>query len=330
MLKLILFLLFTQLTGSTVFSQRIDILASGRETSLRGLSVVSDRVIWVCGSNGTVARSADSGHSWHWMKPSRFADADFRDIHAYNDSEALVLGVTRPAVILKTRDGGRNWQVVFQSDDDSLFLDAMELSGPEGLLLGDPVQGKIFLARTTDSGQNWTRLNDPPSASAGEAFFAASGSNICLLPHGRYAFVSGGLSSRLFLDSLSYKLSLNQGKVTTGANSISVSPSNPNSAFITGGDFNDDRSNAGNSLLVQLNPFSQKKPVQPPHGYRSCVDWVNAHDLVACGTSGIDWSSDGGMHWRLISDKGFHVCRKSPGSNLIFLAGPKGTIGRLQ
>ena len=45
----------------------INILDSGRKTSIRGLSVVDDDIIWASGSSGTVARSIDGGKTFEWL-----------------------------------------------------------------------------------------------------------------------------------------------------------------------------------------------------------------------------------------------------------------------
>jgi hypothetical protein len=108
-----------------------------------------------------------------------------------------------------------------------------------------------------------------------------------------------------------------------------VNPENQNRAFIVGGDFSNDTLQKGNSLLINLYPFSQKTPIVPPHGYRSCVEYLSQNRLICCGKSGVDISNDGGMRWSLISDKSFHVCRKSKNGNAVFLAGPNGSIGLL-
>ena len=45
---------------------KLEILTSGTKTSLRGLSVVNDQVIWVSGSNGTIGKSTNGGKDWKW------------------------------------------------------------------------------------------------------------------------------------------------------------------------------------------------------------------------------------------------------------------------
>jgi photosystem II stability/assembly factor-like uncharacterized protein len=39
---------------------------------------------------------------------------------------AIIMGVDAPAYILRTVDGGENWQVVFENKTNGMFLDAME------------------------------------------------------------------------------------------------------------------------------------------------------------------------------------------------------------
>lgn len=311
--------------------QQIQMLSSGRAVSLRGLSAVNDQVIWVSGSGGTVGLSTDGGKNWKWMPVPRYFQSDFRDIEAFNSREAIIMGITNPAVILRTTDGGNHWDTVFEDSSKSVFLDAMDITGDRVVLLGDPQQGIMFIAESTDRGKSWKKRVPPAfdSVSTGETFFAASGSNIHYFSNNRYCLVSGGIKSNLYLSNGRYPLSLIQGKETTGANSISVNPSDQNQAFITGGDFSQDTLSAGNSLLIQFFPFRQRIPANPPHGYRSCVEYISASKMICCGTTGVDISEDGGNHWKHISDDGFHVCRKSKGGYKVFLAGAQGHISCL-
>ncbi len=331
MSKMLLALLLFTLPAVLLQAQRIKLLTSGRPVSLRGLSVVDDRVIWVSGSGGTVGLSTDAGENWKWIQVPRYEKTDFRDIEAFSDQEAIVMGITQPAVILRTIDGGKNWTTTFEDSAKSVFLDAMDFSGNEALLIGDPDKGKIFLLRSADGGRNWEKsMSGSENAANGEAFFAASGSNIRIITGGGYAFVSGGKESCLYLPSGRYPLLLNKGKETTGANSIAINPAYPNEAFIVGGDFSHDTARYRNSLRIQFHPFVQTPPATPPHGYRSCVEYLNDKQIICCGTSGVDFSPDGGLNWVLISDRGFHICRKSKTGKSVFLAGSKGSIALME
>ncbi len=313
-------------------AQQIHVLSMGNPSSLRGLCAVNDRIIWVSGSEGTVGVSRDGGISWKWITILHYEKTDFRDVEAFSEQEAVIMGTTDPAVILKTRDGGDTWISVLKDTSRALFLDAMDFSGNKGILLGDPIKNQVFLAQSDDYGDSWKVIEsgDRPLSVSGEAFFAASGSNIKWLGNDQYAFVSGGKQSALYMNhSGKYPLSLSQGKESTGANSIAVNPGDTNQGFIAGGDFSKDSIIAGNAVLIRFHPFHQQIPPRPPHGYRSCVEYVSNKMLVSCGTSGVDISEDGGMNWKLISKEGFHVCRKAKSGNRIFLAGNKGTIAWL-
>jgi hypothetical protein len=318
------------LLSFSIQAQHLQLLDSGKAVSLRGLSVVNDQVLWVSGSEGTVGLSTNGGISWKWTRVAHYEKSDFRDIEAFSDREAVIMGITEPAVILFTADGGETWTTAFEDDSKTAFLDAMDFSGEHAAVVGDPVRSQIFFAESTDRGKRW-KINLHSGIMAtepGESFFAASGSNIQHLQDGSWALVSGGKKSCIYLGSSRIPLLITQGRETAGANSIAINPVNRNKAFIVGGDFKQDTSQSGNSLLIQISPFSQKAPVIPPHGYRSCVEYISETQLICCGTSGVDISYDGGLHWKLISDKSFHVCRKSKTGNAVFLAGSQGKIAR--
>jgi hypothetical protein len=323
-----------------IFSQDpfIEIVSSGTKSSLRGLSVVNDNIIWVSGSNGTVGRSTNAGKNWKWMTVNGFEKSDFRDIEAFDGSTALIMAVGEPAYILKTIDGGENWRVVYENKTKGMFLDAMDFANNrEGIVIGDPIDGKIFIAKTNDTGNTWEELdNDPerPSADKGEAFFAASGSNVKLFANDDYFMVSGGLRSRLFTNKRAIFIPLLQGKETTGANAIDVFddgiPNKPgNRMIVVGGDFNADSLNHKNCFYTTNGGRTWLEPATPPHGYRSSVEYLSKKDVLSCGLNGVDYSSDGGKNWKWISKEGFHVCKIARLGTAIFLAGANGKIGKL-
>src|SRR5438874_4176967 len=100
----------------------INILDSGRKTSLRGLSVVDDNIVWASGSNGTVARSIDGGKTFEWLTVQGYEQRDFRDVEAFDVNTALIMAVAEPAIILKTKDGGKTWKKVFEDTTRGMFL----------------------------------------------------------------------------------------------------------------------------------------------------------------------------------------------------------------
>ena len=53
-------------------AQTVQVIVSDKKTSMRGLSVVNDKVVWVSGNNGTVGKSIDGGDNWTWMTVKGF------------------------------------------------------------------------------------------------------------------------------------------------------------------------------------------------------------------------------------------------------------------
>ena len=314
----------------------VQMLDSGRAVSLRGLSVVSDDVVWASGSNGTVVRSVDGGRHFEWMQVPGFEKRDFRDIEAFDVNTAVILAIAEPAQLLRTTDGGKNWEVVFTDSSSGMFLDAMHFSGAAGTVVGDPVNGRLFIAHTTDAGRSWQIARRPvPVGEPGEAFFASSGTNLQYVKDTRYkmVMVTGGKRSRLILTPRSrqgnYTVKplplLRQGTESTGANSIAISQLN---AVVVGGDFIHPADTSGNCIVTRNGGDLWRRPVVPPGGYRSCVIYTSPGNLLTCGLNGVDGSADGGLHWYPVSGEGFHVVQKARRGKAVFFAGGRGKIAK--
>jgi hypothetical protein len=333
----------------------IEILEQGRKTSIRGMSVVNNNVIWVSGSGGSVGKSLDGGKTWNWITVSGYEKSDFRDIEAFDDKTALIMGITQPAVILKTKDGGLSWRKVFEDTAKAAFFDAMafEVEGKDtvGALIGDPIKKIQYVAAafTENEKMEWSvaqavydtslsELEEQCAVIKGEAFFASSGTNLCFIKPQMIPLlgfvVSGGTKTSLIHYPIGYKYDIPMlcGKTSTGANSIAILKEK-NKGVIVGGDFANDTLRDGNMVLFSYDENNLKptflKSTTPPHGYRSCVIYIDENNLITCGTSGVDISKDGGMNWELISKESFHVVQKAKDGNAVFLAGKGGRIAKL-
>jgi hypothetical protein len=319
------------------YAQRIKVLTDSAKVSLRGLSVVNDNIIWVSGSNGKVARSTDGGKSFTWLTVKDFEQRDFRDIEAFDANTAIIMAVDSPAVILKTKDGGKSWNEVFRDNRKGMFLDAMGFDDKgNGMVVGDPINGKLFIAATANHGDKWLALRDDDNeytAGEGEAFFAASGTNVYVTGN-KYkpfiCFVTGGTDSRLFINGSPAGLNIIHGQGSQGANSVTVDPAMKR-IVIVGGDFNNDSSSKNNIEIFTVDGERLlQAPVQtPPQGYRSCVTFLTANVLITCGTTGVDISTDGGLNWKLISNESYNVCAKAKKGSAVFLAGKGGRIAKV-
>ena len=320
-------------------------IGQGMNTSIRGMSIPSDEVIWVSGSNGTVGRSVDGGATFNWIIVKDYEKLDFRDIQAFDSNTAIIMAVDNPAYILKTTDGGRSWKKTFEKKQDGMFLDAMDFkNSKEGICIGDPLvvggMGKklFYLLRTTDGGDTWqqTPLNQLPPAQNDEAIFSASGTNIFFLDHPEfeYAFVTGGAVSKLFMmgragkPNKSVGIPINQGIASAGT--FSMATDRMHKFYCIGGDYKSPRNQFNNFFYTtDAGKKWASSSVAPPFGYRSCIRLIGDKKLVACGPNGIDYSKNGGKEWLDISKEGFNVCMETKSGKAVFFAGEKGKLARL-
>jgi len=323
-------------TGMVVFAsfqgqaQAVKLLNSGSQASLRGLSVVNDKVVWVSGSAGSVGRSVDGGESFTWSTVKGFEKADFKDIEAFDRNTAIIMGIGEPAYILKTTDGGQNWKVVFEDTTKGMFMDAMEFwDNKRGIVIGDPLSDKIFIAKSMDGGETWQKIpsENTPTAEKGEAFFASSGTNIRTISKKEAVFVSGGLKARLFIHDKKIDLPILQGKQSTGSNSIAVK--NKKSMIIVGGDYTLKDDTTQNCVITSDGGKTFSEPIIGPHGYRSCVEYLGKKNWISCGLNGIDYTTNDGKTWNWISKESFHAVRKAKKGKSVYFSGGGGRIGKL-
>jgi len=310
-------------------AQAVKVIATGIKSSMRGLSVVNDKTVWVSGSGGIVGLSIDSGSTWKWMKVKGYEKTDFRDIEAFDGKTAIIMGIDTPAIILKTTDAGETWNKVFEDKTPGMFLDAMEFWNEQsGIVIGDPIGNRIFVARTFDGGNSWRSIPEAykPVADSGEACFASSGTNIRALNKTEAIFITGGKSSHVFIRDKKITMPIIQGTESTGANSIAVK--NNKIFIVVGGDFNTRDSTQKNCVITMNGGKSWSAPAVPPHGYRSCIEYLEKKSWISCGLNGVDYSTDEGNTFTLISKDGFHVCRKAKKGNAVFFAGG-GRVGKL-
>ncbi len=340
MIKNTLFLL-TFFTCLNLSAQKINIVnQEKKDVSFRGLCAVDQFVFWVSGSNGTIGMTYNGGKDFNWFQPKGYEDRDFRDIHVVNNKIIIVMAAGAPGVILKTDDSGRTWREVFKDDVPDVFLDSMDFSerNPNiGIVVGDPINGNPYILETNDAGETWSKVSSVkhhPMFEEGEAFFAASGSNVQMLNDSISIYVTGGSHSNFVVSSNPYfktPLPKIKNSDTAGPNGMEYS-AYEKYGLIAGGDFTNPADSENNLIIFELNNKNiptLSKPVTAPAGYKSDVAILGDSKAIVCGTSGVDFSNDKGKTWEKISNSEFHVCEKPKIGNKAFLAGPKGLIGIL-
>ena len=307
------------------------------KTSIRGLSVVSDKISWVSGSNGMVGKTSDGGVNWQWITPQGYEKLDFRDIEAFNENEAIVVNAGSPAFILKTIDGGKSWIQTYKNIDTAIFLDGLGFwDKNRAIVFGDPINNQMKLLKTVDAGKNWEDIssNLKTQLIKGEAGFAASGTTVKTITGGKTWVATGGSTSNIYFSPdygvtwQVFKCPIWQGESSTGPFSIDFYDAS--NGLVVGGNYVKDKENGNNVLITKDGGKNWFKPQIPVSGYRSGVTYLNKNTLIATGTSGTDISTDGGNTWKHISDISFNAVQKARKGNLVLLAGNKGNIYQLE
>ena len=315
-------------------------LASPTEVELRGLSVVSPRVVWASGMRGTVLRSTDGGDSWERDTLPGAAMLDFRAIAATSRDVAHVLSIGDSSRIYRTTDGGRTWSLRFVSTRKGSFFDAIQFwDAKHGIAMSDPVDGRFLIVTTDDGGDSWQEMPAAgmPPALQGEGGFAASGT--CLIVTGeRDAWlVSGGaVVARLYHSSDRGRTwtvrdtPLRAGVASAGI--FSVAFRDPGHGVIAGGDYQQPTLR-GRNLAVTADggvTWTLADSASSPAGYRSAVAYLpgtKGTRLVAVGLTGTDVSRDGGATWESVDSVAYNsVAFAADGSG--WAVGPKGRIAR--
>jgi photosystem II stability/assembly factor-like uncharacterized protein len=280
---------------------------TGSKSHFRGLAVVSSKVVWLGGYNGTVLRTTDGGATWTDVSPAGAGTLQFRDISASDADHAVAMaaGTGTDSRLYVTSDGGQTWRVAYENSDPAAFFDCMSFSTPSnGLVLSDPVDGKFRILSTKNGGQSWQVLPNTgmPAALDGEFGFAASGECLTTQGHDAWFGSGGGSVSRIYH-------STDRGRTWTVVDSpIGSSPSGgvfglafqkSGAGVAVGGDFADPSAAVNVAAYSDVADGPWTSAATQPSGYRSGVTFVpgTAATAIAVGLTGSDISSDGGRNW---------------------------------
>ena len=303
--------------------------------SFRGLSVVSERIVWASGTGGTVIRTVDGGKSWKIVAVPGAEKLDFRDIEAFDAKTAYILSIGNGASsrTYKTIDGGETWKLQFQNTNEKAFFDAIACWDRDNCIaMSDPVDGHYPLISTTDGGANWKPIvsDRMPAAKDGEAAFAASGT--CLIVSGKNGafLVSGGNDARVFR-------SVDRGqtwevsdtpivKGTAGSGIFSIAMRDAKNGIIVGGNYEKPDEANNNVAFTADGGASWTAPASSrPYGYRSAVAYLDKDTIIAVGSSGSDVYTAG--KWKN-GDKENYNAVQAKGRNAVWAVGANGLVAR--
>ncbi len=312
-----------------------------KQASLRGLHVLDVKHLFASGSQGTVLHSVDGGDNWHVQTVSGAEELDFRSIHAIDADNVLIVSAGTPARIYRSSDGCKTWTKVCERTDPKFFFDAIDFWDKQtGVVMGDPIDGKLCLMKTVDGGQTWTQIDTAPKTNPGEAGFAASGTNMITIGQNRLLVALGCAEENTSPASSRIVLSEDRGatwqvaevpiKRSPSAGIFSLCVSEGKKLVAVGGDYK--KPNSVNDTFARSfdggKTWSTIKSDNGLTGFRSCVASTIGGHLVAVGTNGTDYSADFGANWKRISDEGFHSIDFTAGGKTGWAAGALGRIGK--
>ena len=308
---------------------------TGSTARLRGLSVVSERVVWTSGSVGTVLRTTNGGRAWQSVGPPGTETLQFRDIEAFDSHTAVILsiGTGTDSRIYRTSDGGQTWQLVFVNTEPTAFYDCMTFFDKKrGLALSDPVDGRFRILGTSDGGRSWQIVDaDMPPALPLEFAFAASGQCITSTGGRDAWFATGGDAvARVFHSG-------DRGQTWTVANTpVRSGPSSgifalafrdPRHGLAVGGDFLAPTASPDAFALSDDGGNSWSLITDAPDEYRSGAHWVTGRIALAVGPSGSDVSADQGRSWTRFDDGSFDTVDCARGD--CWASGEQGRVAKL-
>ncbi|MEP3481808.1 MAG: hypothetical protein ABJZ55_21375 [Fuerstiella sp.] len=331
------FVLGVSLCCTQAIGQTVEPLQSNVTASFRGISVVSDTEVWISGSEGTVIHSTDSGNTFSKITVPHSDELDFRDIEVLPDGSILLMSIGNgeSSKLFRSSDGGKNWNVVLQNQDQEAFFDGMAFhpDGKQGAMFGDPIRGLMDVYLTEDGGVTWNRLPDShrPKLRPEEFGFAASGTGINWT-HDGLQIATGGSVARIHRTTSkgrwweSMETTMLHGRPSAGIFSMAVQNQQ---IVIVGGDYLKPDEKGFNVAISQNGGRNLHVPANNNLGHKACVRFVSQSNVVTCGRTGIDISNDSGKTWTHLSDDAYYTLDAKFHSTIAYLAGPNGQVGKL-
>lgn len=308
----------------------IEKLDSPVENSLRGISVLSDEIAWLSGAKGNVVKTEDGGSSWQKLSLPDKDSLDFRSLHAFSESAAIVASSGFPSRIFKTIDSGESWNLVYENKDSAAFMNSIAFRNKnEGIVFGDVLDGSHLILKTIDGGNTWNRVaaENMPEPLSIENGFAASGSCIAIDNQGKYYIALGGEKVRVFSSSngeiwKATETPMYSGSGSKGAYSIAFGDE---TLIAVGGDYLE--VDSARYPVIFKDGIGWAETEGAVLGYRSVIDYCEKENIwLSAGTNGIDITYDSGITWSKISEENTNTLRFAPNSSIAFIGNSKGEI----
>ena len=306
-------------------------------TSIRAILAISNNELIFAGSKGDITTTKDGGRTWQTqsLKYNDTIIPHFRSI-AKNGENIFALSVANPALLYKGNQN--NYELVYTEEHEKVFYDCMQFfaDGKHGIAIGDPTEDCPSVILTSDGGNTWTKLpcSQLPTFEEGEAFFAASNTNIAIVNNTVW-IGSGGTKARILKSTdfgntwEIFDTPIVQGDGPQGIYSIDFYDENHGIAI--GGNYSKPENNNANKAITTDGGKTWTLVANNTNpNYKSCVQYVpntNGEEVFAVGKTGISFSNDGGHTWKQISKESYYAIQFID-SNTAWLSGHE-KIGKL-
>jgi photosystem II stability/assembly factor-like uncharacterized protein len=284
-------------------------------TSIRTIHAISDKTIYFAGSNGKIGSTNDGGKTWH-IETITYQDSinpHFRSMVKTTDA-LFALSIANPALLYKIDDSQK---IVYTENHEKVFYDSMKFFDNEldGIAVGDPTDNCPSIIITNDGGKSWKKISceQLPKFDDGEAFFAASNTNIKIINNTVW-IASGGKKARILKSTDKgnnwniYDTPIVQGDGPQGIYSIDFY--DENNGIIIGGDYSKPNNNCKNkAVTIDGGKTWQIISDNQDPNYKSCIKYVPnsfGKEIFAVGKTGISYSNNAGKTWKKISDEAFY------------------------
>lgn len=306
--------------------------------SIRTVQIVDAKSVFYAGSNGTIGYTLNNGVLWDAIN-IQYQDSiipNFRSL-AFNGSDYFALSIGNPALLYKISEGNATLQ--YLEENDKVFYDALTFfdDNLHGIAVGDPTENCASILLTEDGGETWSKLSceSLPEIIKGEAFFAASNTNIKTI--GSNVWIASGGNKARILKSTDFgktwqifETPIIQGDGPQGIYSIDFS--DEKNGIVIGGDYSKPLAKKGNKAIT-TDGGENWTLVAENHNpnYKSCVQYVPntaGKEIFAVGKTGISFSNDGGITWKEVSKEPYYAIQFID-KNTAWLSGHS-KIGKLE
>ena len=226
-------------------------------TNIRAIQGTNSETIYYVGSKGDFGSTADGGKSW-LIKHITYQDSiipNFRSL-AKNGDNLFALSIANPALLYKISKN--KTALVYTENHKKAFYDALQFfdDGKHGIAVGDPTEECASIILTSDGGNSWRKIScaNLPKFAEGEAFFAASNTNIKTM--GSTVWVASGGTKARVLKSEDYGVTWDifetpiiQGNGPQGIYSIDFT--DEKNGIVIGGDYSKPEENKGNKAITK-------------------------------------------------------------------------------